>query len=99
MRRIAVLAVSLPFVAATLASGPCAQSGVTGDTPALRPTNHPRLPADISQLWLAPVGAGRAPGAGSGRGSAAVQSASRSAAMTQFAEAVKLEVEANYARA
>jgi soluble lytic murein transglycosylase len=46
------------------------------------PTNHPRLPADLSQLWLAPA-KGRA----------------RTAAMKQFADAVKFEVDANYAKA
>ena len=57
------------------------------DVPALRPTNHPRLPSDIAQLWLAPstTSATRAP--------------SHSPAMVAFAEAVKLEVEANYAKA
>jgi peptidoglycan lytic transglycosylase len=48
----------------------------------LVPTNHPRLPADLSQLWLAPA-KGRA----------------RTAAMKQFADAVKFEVDANYAKA
>src|SRR2546425_5004393 len=48
----------------------------------LVPTNHPRLPADLSQLWLAPA-KGRA----------------RTAAMKAFADAVQLEVDANYAKA
>src|SRR5947209_7315799 len=60
---------------------------VAGDIPALRPTNHPRLPSDIAQLWLAPP----ATGAARARG--------HSPAMLAFAEAVKLEVEANYAKA
>src|SRR2546427_274859 len=48
----------------------------------LVPTNHPRLPADLSKLWLAPA-----------KGHA------RTAAMKQFADAVKFEVDANYAKA
>src|SRR5262249_3043431 len=30
------------------------QGSTTGDPPALKPTNHPLLPADASQLWMAP---------------------------------------------
>src|SRR5204863_5730059 len=58
------------------------------DTAALRPTNHPRLPADLAQLWLVPA---------STKGS--TRAGSHSAAMTEFADAVKLEVDANYAKA
>ena len=48
----------------------------------LTPTNHPRVSADLSQLWLAPVV--RVP---------------RTAAQSDFAEAVRLEVDANFAKA
>jgi soluble lytic murein transglycosylase len=36
------------------AAAPRAQQGAAPATPALKPTNHPRLPADLSQLWLVP---------------------------------------------
>jgi peptidoglycan lytic transglycosylase len=52
---------------------------------ALKPTSHQRLPADSSQLWLAPDAAARA--------------AARGAVVTEFTQAVKLEVENNFARA
>ena len=51
----------------------------------LKPTNHPRMPAKTSDYWLAP--------------SAAELRGARSAALTQLQEAVRLEVESNYARA
>jgi soluble lytic murein transglycosylase len=66
------------------------QPASTVDPATLRPTNHPRLPADVSQLWMAPPAAGT-PGDAAAR--------PRTAAMAQFAEAVKLEVDANYAKA
>src|SRR5262249_19246468 len=64
-----------------------ARPAANADVPALRPTNHPRLPSDIAQLWLAPSTTG------------AARAKSHSPAMVAFAEAVKLEVEANYAKA
>ena len=86
-RRAAIVALT---VAAAAASGgtPTAQQSAPNDTAALRPTNHPRLPADLAQLWLVPA---------STKGS--TRAGSHSAAMTEFAEAVKLEVDANYAKA
>jgi soluble lytic murein transglycosylase len=59
--------------------------------PVLKPTNHPRLPDDISQLWLVPS-AGRDE---SGR----TPAGSRAAAMNDFSTAVKLEVDGNFTRA
>jgi soluble lytic murein transglycosylase len=59
----------------------------------LKPTNHPRLPGDLSQLWLAPI----AP-AGSGGGSDRAGVA-RTAALNEFVSGVKLEVDSNFARA
>src|SRR6266852_8292314 len=59
-------------------------SGTAGGAAALVPTNHPRLPADISKLWLAPV---------KGHGEQGTT------ALNEFAAAVKLEVEANYTKA
>jgi soluble lytic murein transglycosylase len=51
----------------------------------LKPTNHPRMPAKTSDYWLAP--------------SAVELRGARSTALTQLQEAVRLEVESNYARA
>ncbi len=48
----------------------------------LKPTSHPPLPAELSQLWLAPV-----------------THAARTAALTDFAIGVKLEVDSNFAKA
>jgi len=55
----------------------------------LKPTSHPRLPGDLSQLWLVP-----APATGSGRAAPA-----RAAASSEFVAAVKLEVDSNFAKA
>src|SRR5262245_2812474 len=52
---------------------------------ALKPTGHPKLPADPSQLWLAPDAAARA--------------ATHGQAIADFTQAVKLEVDNNFARA
>src|SRR5262249_61980483 len=52
---------------------------------ALKPTSHPRLASDSSLLWLAP--------------DAAARTASRAPLVVEFAEAVKLEVDNNFARA
>jgi soluble lytic murein transglycosylase len=62
---------------------------VDAGEPALKPTNHPRLPSDLSQLWLVP-----APARGSGRAAPA-----RAAAINEFVAAVKLEVDSNFAKA
>jgi soluble lytic murein transglycosylase len=56
---------------------------VTPSVPALAPTNHPRLPRDLSQLWMVPE---RRP-------------AVRTAAQREFALAVKLEVEGSFTKA
>ena len=49
----------------------------------LQPTNHPRLPADVSRLWMAPDS----------------RPSARTPPIQQFADAVKLEVDTNFARA
>jgi peptidoglycan lytic transglycosylase len=54
-----------------------------GGGPVLKPTNHPRLPGQLSLLWLAPDQA-RAP---------------RTAAQNDFTTAVKLEVDGNFVKA
>ena len=51
--------------------------------PVLQPTSHPRLPADLSHLWLAPPARGIA----------------RTPALNDFVSGVKLEVDSNFARA
>lgn len=55
----------------------------SGEPVALLPTNHPQLPADVAKLWMAPQRTTLA----------------RASATQQLAEAVKLEVENNFARA
>src|SRR4051812_4048588 len=71
-------------MAALLAAAPlCAQppAAAAAGAAALKPTSHPRLPTDLSQLWLAPTTALHPP------------------ALDAFAAGVKLEVDANFARA
>ena len=70
------------FAAVVLSTATRAQD--VADTP-LKPTNHPRLPAEASQLWLAP--------------DAALVARLGSGAMNEFTSAVKLEVDGNFARA
>ena len=50
----------------------------------LKPTNHPQLPSDPSQLWFVP---------------ARTAAASRSASLAEFATGVKLEVDGEFDRA
>jgi soluble lytic murein transglycosylase len=75
-----------PFGAAHAQSPAAAREAAI--EPTLKPTNHPRVPDDIAQLWLVPATAR------GGRPAAA-----RDAAMTDFASAVKLEVEGNFTKA
>jgi soluble lytic murein transglycosylase len=49
----------------------------------LKPTNHPRVPSELSQLWLVPV----------------TRATIRPAPLNDFAMAVKLEVDSNFAKA
>ena len=65
------------------AATPRAQQAATEASPALKPTNHPRLPADVSKLWMAPTAADKI----------------RSSAIDAFAAAVRLEVDGNFAKA
>jgi soluble lytic murein transglycosylase len=88
MKRTACFAVTLAAVLLVCDVAPRAQQADAPDPSieaALKPTSHPRLPADPSQLWLAPDAAARA--------------AVRGAAVAEFTQAVKLEVENNFARA
>jgi soluble lytic murein transglycosylase len=83
MKQSALFAVTL---AATLLVPvtPGAQDARPAD-PVLKPTNHPRLPAEFVQYWMAPGGADAR--------------AAQTKAMKDFAEAVRLEVDSNFARA
>ena len=51
VKRTALLAVAAGLL--TLGSAPRAQQPAPSPV-TLAPTNHPRLPRDLSQLWLAP---------------------------------------------
>ena len=76
---------TLTLMAAVLLPGaaPRAQQAPSpGADVALKPTNHPKLPSEVSQLWLAPS-----------------RSAVRTPALNEFAAAVKLEVDSNFAKA
>jgi tetratricopeptide (TPR) repeat protein len=55
----------------------------------LVPTNHPRLPSEPSQFWMAPNPSTRS----------ALAARTRGAAQADLVAAVKLEIEANYAKA
>jgi soluble lytic murein transglycosylase len=84
-----VIRVGVPLVALVLvlaARSPRAQqTSASSPTPAptLAPTNHPRLPRDLSQLWLVPQ----------------TRPAVRNAVQRAFAEGVKLEVDENFSKA
>jgi soluble lytic murein transglycosylase len=88
MKRIACFSVTLAAAFLVCDAAPRAQEPSVPDPvvdAALKPTGHPRLPADPSLLWLAP--------------DASARTAARAAAVTEFAQAVKLEVDNNFARA
>ena len=73
----------LTLIAALLSPGGVtrAQQPAAADA-ALKPTSHPPLPSELSQLWLAPPA-----------------HVTRTAVMNEFAAAVKLEVDNNFAKA
>src|SRR5204863_9531763 len=83
---------ALAFGAALLgAPSPRAQQpavAVDAGEPALKPTNHPRLPSDLSQFWLVPAAA-----RGSGRAAPA-----RAAAINEVVAAAPLEGRATCAK-
>jgi peptidoglycan lytic transglycosylase len=86
MKRKGCVAFALGAALLVPAVAPRAQQApAPGDAvePVLRPTNHPPLPADLSQLWLAPVKTRMV----------------RTVAMNDLASAVKLEVDTNFAGA
>src|SRR5262245_20671517 len=76
----AALGVLAPFGGAR-AQQPVAST--TGDVVMLKPTNHPPLPADASQLWMAPSRARSV----------------RAVPANDFTRAVKLEVDGDFAKA
>ncbi len=82
-----VLVPTVPRAQQAAATAAEASAGVTRTAAglALKPTIHPPLPADPSQFWLVPT--------------AANLRAARTPQMTQFAEAVKLETDSEFARA
>src|SRR2546430_12153513 len=66
----------------------------------LQPTNHPRLSADPSKLWMAPdTSALREPQGRAEHGRGASGGGARTGPLAQLAEAVKLEVDSNFAQA
>ena len=88
MKRIGSLALALALTAVGPAARPKAQQEATDNASqpsavTLLPTNHPRLPRELSQLWMVPD---------KGR-------SVRAAALDVFVSAVKLEVEGEYAKA
>jgi soluble lytic murein transglycosylase len=90
MNRSGLFAVTLAATLLTPTVAPRAQQaaapGASAELLLLKPTIHPRFSADLSQLWMAPIGAAPAVGA-------------RTAAVNDFVAAVKLEVDGNFARA
>src|SRR5438874_12506870 len=72
----------LLFATALLSASPRAQESADA---ALKRTNHPRVPVETSQLWLAP--------------DAALVARMGAGAMNEFTTAVKLEVDGNFAKA
>jgi soluble lytic murein transglycosylase len=82
------LALVLALTAGGPAAGPKAQQEPTdsasqSNATTLLPTDHPRVPRELSQLWMVPD---------KGRGV-------RTAALDSFVSAVKLEIEGDYAKA
>ena len=55
MTRSRLLALALVGGLLLSAPTPGAQQPAPTGEPALKPTTHPRLPADLSQFWLAPA--------------------------------------------
>jgi hypothetical protein len=84
-----VFAVALAAALLTPGRAPRAQQlGGPADVPdiVLKPTEHPRLPAELSAFWLAPS-------------IADLGHVARTPALNELASAVKLEVDSNFAKA
>jgi len=84
---LAATLVATLFLPTTSRAGqaPAAPAQTKAAAVELKPTNHQRLPADASQYWLAPT-------------TTDLRTA-KSAQAAQFADAVKLEVDGNFAKA
>jgi len=82
MRTTGLFALTLAATLFLPTASPRAQQQNAADEPVLQPTNHPRVPADPSKLWMT-----------------AENAIARTPTIAQFAEAVKLEVDTNFARA
>jgi soluble lytic murein transglycosylase len=95
--RSGLFALTLAGALAVPASAPRAQEPppTSAGEAALAPTVHPRLPADLSLLWLAPESPTRVGRSSTGPG----QTAAARAAASTLASAVKLEVDGNFAKA
>src|SRR5436190_3782564 len=74
---------TLAAVVIAPAAAPRAQQSAVPADGALKPTNHPRVPSDLSRLWMAPSPGDR----------------TRTPAIDKFAAAVKLEIDSNYTKA
>ena len=85
MNRSLIFALGLASALLLCDAAPRARQAADAVEPPLKPTSHPRLPTEASHLWLAPDATARAE--------------ARSAALGEFAQAVKLEVDNNFARA
>ena len=55
MKRSSRRVLTLVAIVIAAAAAPRAQQPAPAPAPALKPTNHPRLPAELSQFWLAPA--------------------------------------------
>jgi len=55
MKRSSRRVLTLVAIVIAAAAAPRAQQPAPAAAPALKPTNHPRLPAELSQFWLAPA--------------------------------------------
>jgi soluble lytic murein transglycosylase len=83
MTRAGLSALTLTTALLVTAPPSRAQQSVVPGEPMLRPTNHPRLPSELSQFWLAPANSGGV----------------RTLAMSELATAVSLEVDGNFEKA
>jgi len=86
--KLEALAIALALTAVGLGATPQAQQTGAGNASSasgvtLKPTNHPRVPREVSQLWMAPD---------QGR-------SGRTAALDELVSAVKLEAGDHYAKA
>jgi soluble lytic murein transglycosylase len=87
MSNVGCAALTLTLLLLVARAAPLSQQATgpaDGDDLVLRPTNHAHLPSDSAQYWLAPSSSGRT---------------ARTQSQSDFVEAVKFEVDSNFARA